>query len=485
MPYFSLILAYGLSSLATVSFALNEEPPIHWLSPRPGAQVFVSADFTPTLEIQGCQNNWIAIDAPQIWVNEIEVRATPSPYKNIWWAKLPAIELLQPLNQGTRLSLRATQKCKKRMHKKAEWVTSQNTATLREHTQFALTQLTQGLAQNFLATRPISKQDWDWEDAVFHYGSMHMAAIDSQTDWCQTTSAFVDRWNQKKLQKIDRSDRCAPALALLPFQTICKKNTGQKLLDQVLKYVRNAPRNKLGTLDHLGTSWLASIYPQSIWVDSLMMYGVLALDNAKNDPSLFEFAVDQPVQFANVLQSQKTGLFKHAYLVNFDHAVPRQEAYWLRGNAWVFAALVKNLEALSPEHPKYARILESFKHLAEGLLTHQMSNGLWDTIINDPGYAYSETSGSVLVAYALAKGFKLGLLEQRHFDAAKAAFYAVTARLENVSTGTDTRYSMKDNSDVTNALPKRWYRRVKLVSDQGYGVGSYLMAASLFLEENK
>lgn len=241
----------------------------------------------------------------------------------------------------------------------------------------------------------------------------------------------------------------------------------------VAAFLRTQPRNRLGALDHLGVgTLLRRVYPASIWIDSLMMYAAtaVALGRALDDDALVDFGSAQPRIFAEVLQDRETDLFRHAYLEDRHRPRPRTPTFWLRGNGWVMAALVDMLEH---EHPSRADNLAIFERLARALLERQRADGLWPTVLGDPA-TYREASGSALVAYALAKASRLGLLDAR--AAARRTFDALTASLRPCRDG----LSLPGISGPTIPGPHLAYALVPRFADIDYGVGAFcLLAAEL------
>jgi rhamnogalacturonyl hydrolase YesR len=114
---------------------------------------------------------------------------------------------------------------------------------------------------------------------------------------------------------------------------------------------------------------------------------------------------------------------------------------------------------------------------AAALLQYQMSDGSWDSILNDPGYTESEMSGTALVGYGFLKGYHEGWLSRDYLSAALRAWKALNLRLS----GDDQERSLHYISGPTQPGSKKKYRnRVRRVSNAHYGIGAYLMLASEF-----
>ncbi len=320
---------------------------------------------------------------------------------------------------------------------------------------------------------------WDWGPAVFLYGLSRFAEQDAikRDAWVSEIDSYQKLWALKGLPAVDWSDECASALSALWLNDKMGISTGIGSAATVAQYVRTAPRNKLGALDHLGhQSLISKIFPDAMWVDSLMMYAVFAAQwgVSQGDAELLDFGARQPLIFASVLRDTKTGLFHHAWNVKKDRLFPKNAGYWLRGNAWVLASLIEILEVLPESHALYVPLKELFVSTAQAVAQYQMPCGLWDTVIARPGYAYPETSGSAIVAYAFAKGVRLGFLDRSFSARADKAFRGVSNYLTPEKDG----FSMSGISWFTIPFQDWEYRLVPLIKNLPYGIGGFLLAAS-------
>jgi len=273
-------------------------------------------------------------------------------------------------------------------------------------------------------------------------------------------------------------DHCAPALAAVAARDWISERTFEDATGPVATFLRTQPRNRLGALDHLGVGTvLRRIYPASIWIDSLMMYAATAvvLGRALDDPALTDFGAAQPRIFADALQDGDSQLFRHAFLEARGRTRPRSATFWLRGNGWVAAALADMLEH---DHSSRADNVAIFEQLAAALMHRQCSDGLWSTVLGQPS-TYREASGSALVAYGLAKGARLGVLDPSARIAAVRTFDALVASLRRRSDG----MSLPGISGPTIPGPRLAYALVPCCADIDYGVGAFcLLAAELAMD---
>lgn len=310
--------------------------------------------------------------------------------------------------------------------------------------------------------------DWNWGEGLFLEGLNRIEK--NRHKPYEYTRLYYNYWAKKGIPTINRSDLCAPALSALKLGI-----SGIDSVHKVKEYIKNQPKNSIGALNHLGNSLLNIIYPKSIWIDSLMMYAVFCVKC--DDTELFNFGLNQIEIFAEKLQNKKTNLWKHAWLENFDHITPATETYWLRGNGWALAAIVEMLDFLPITDKRYDQFKFIFLNTLNSILEHQQENGLWDSILNIPGYTFPELSGSALIAYSILKGVNQGWLNKNYLNAAKKALNAITSRIAFDTSREDPIY-LPDISGPTNAAPKFMYKLVAKESNALYGVGIYLMACA-------
>ena len=101
---------------------------------------------------------------------------------------------------------------------------------------------------------------------------------------------------------------------------------------------------------------------------------------------------------------QISGLYWH------DRETP---FYWGRGNGFAVLGLAETLTYLPQSHPLYADILLMYKKLLNGLLKYQNPSGCYHQVITLPG-SYQELTSTSMIGYGVARGVKLGLLDQSY-----------------------------------------------------------------------
>jgi len=338
-------------------------------------------------------------------------------------------------------------------------------------------EITDKVISRYISENAPESLEWDWAPAVFLYALMKYAPYSlNETGCIDYVMAYHENWLEKGLPEINWADECPPALSALMLDQFYSNDFAMPTVLKAAAYIKETPKNELGSLDHLGSSAFSIIYPDSIWVDSLMMWALFSVQYGvySNDTGLEKFGLDQPFIFSGKLLDPETGLFHHAWNIKTGSLIPKENTFWLRGNAWVMVSVLEMICAVGVNHEKYFELCSMFKELAESAVTFRQPSGYWDTVMAEPGFAYEESSGSALIAYAYAKGHRLGLLDESYLASAQDTFSSITARLKKSSAG----YLVTDVSSGTIPSTKLGYKLVPTSDNIPYGVGAYLMLAS-------
>lgn len=141
----------------------------------------------------------------------------------------------------------------------------------------------------------------------------------------------------------------------------------------------------------------------------------------------WDFAFQDLKGFHRIL-SQPDGLMRHV----FNASVPAEESYvdidlwidgtaWGRANGWWLAGVVDTLEVIPQAHWD-SELVAMYEKTAARLIECQ-DDGIWRATIDDP-YSLLDTSATVMIGYAMAKGAQLGIggpaAEQASFRALEA-----------------------------------------------------------------
>lgn len=174
-----------------------------------------------------------------------------------------------------------------------------------------------------------------------------------------------------------------------------------------------------------GSFWHKLRYPHQVWLDGLYMGQVFYLNYAL----VFEeegVPADVLRQVENVrkyLWDDAKKLYLHAWdetksMQWADPLTGRSPNVWSRSVGWFAMALADLAEEFAKiDEAASARMGELLKELADGMLPHaDPIHAMWCQLVEKPDLEgnYLETSGSAMMAYALLKGSRLGLLGETY-----------------------------------------------------------------------
>ena len=191
----------------------------------------------------------------------------------------------------------------------------------------------------------------------------------------------------------------------------------------------------------------------------------LQAHRATGDPKYLDRAALEMTTYLDKLQ-QPNGLFYHAPDVPF---------YWGRGDGWVAAGMAEMLRSLPQNHPRRARIMDSYRKMMKALLQYQGKDGVWRQLIDHPE-SWPETSSTGMFTFAMITGVKNGWLDEKTYGtAARKGWLGMISYLEpngdlrNVCQGTGKKNDLQ-----------YYFDREKLTGDL-HGQAPILWCASAFL----
>lgn len=333
---------------------------------------------------------------------------------------------------------------------------------------------------------PADKMNWSWGQALYLYA---LSLIDTEFGQDRYT-AYIKKYYDHHISKgyrVNTSDTSAPALGAF---YLSQKEGGEPyaaVVERVRRYFDEVPKVAEDMPNHLGNGPESLIYPKSIWVDSIMMYGVFTnwYASVKGDEQLREFAARQPRMFTKYLFDETEDLFYHSYWTNFKTHYPRQKLFWGRGNGWVMAAIPLFMDFLPEGQEKeYAKWI--FKRVAASLLKYQRKDGYFETVFNRPGETYTESSATMLIASGWFYGYRTGLLDEQYYHAAKKAFHAVVEDFE-LRGGLLSMPKISAPTSAIQGVPYFVYRFTPRGNDWHYGLAATFFAALQYkrCEEHK
>lgn len=181
---------------------------------------------------------------------------------------------------------------------------------------------------------------------------------------------------------------------------------------------------------HEGSFWHKQIYPNQVWLDGIYMaLPFLALYEGHFGSGDYGDILRQVQIVRAHMRDPATGLYYHGYDASrsafwADKETGLSKSFWLRSIGWFAVALADLIEIL-PGGEGRDELSAILAELAEAVWRfHDPETGLYWQVPDRPGEAgnYLESSGSAMLAYAMLKGARLGVLDGVYADRGQMTF---------------------------------------------------------------
>lgn len=326
------------------------------------------------------------------------------------------------------------------------------------------------IARAQIARKPAAKLQWRWEEGVLMIGIADLYRVTGEADLLDYLAAWIDHHVGKGYDVLS-SDTCPPAAVAALLYARTDDPAYRQVVDDVLHYLYEvAARTEDGGINHLGELTGLGV---TLWVDSLFMFGTTLIrwgEQQDDADALDEFAAQYRV-FARHLQDE-TGWFLHAY----QWLAPHDEVHWARGNGWVTAAAYEYLRARRVRGEDDPEVAASVAAQVDAIrATQDPETGLWRTLVDGEVEGNDfETSAAALFAYGMARGWRIGLLDDAVLPVIARAMGGVR-RMVVRAEGTNAPV-VTGTSGPTTAGSTADYLRVAQGDDIAYGIGAVLLA---------
>jgi len=206
------------------------------------------------------------------------------------------------------------------------------------------------------------------------------------------------------------------------------KEKYRKAADMLYRCLMEQPRTCEGNF------WHKSIYPDQVWLDGVYMaQPYIALYQKNFGKGDYADILKQIRVVHEKMRDAGTGLYYHGYDASrkafwADPETGLSRNFWLRAMGWFASALADLCDILPEESAERCEIAGIFREAMESV-AHYMDpeTGMYWQVIDQPGREgnYLETSGSSMMAYAMLKGSRLGVLENKYRDMGRKTFEGI------------------------------------------------------------
>ncbi|MCS7462120.1 glycoside hydrolase family 88 protein [Paenibacillus doosanensis] len=257
---------------------------------------------------------------------------------------------------------------------------------------------------------------------------------------------FIDRLYDEngRIPEIDPAyysiDQIRMASALFPLYREENDPKYKFVMDQLYDQLKTYPRTPSGSF------WHKENYPNQIWLDGLYMGQPFYAEYTKQFAETKDYS-DTLNQIANVrkfLYNEANGLYYHAYdesreIFWCDKESGMSPNVWGRAVGWWAMALTDVYELLQGEKADIEPLKALLQETVDGMLPYQHSGGMWYQVVDkgDASGNYLESSGTLMMAYGILKGVRLGMLPKEYAVYGRRAF-----------DGTVRQYIREENGEV-------------------------------------
>jgi unsaturated rhamnogalacturonyl hydrolase len=192
-----------------------------------------------------------------------------------------------------------------------------------------------------------------------------------------------------------------------------------------------------------GHFWHKAIYPDQVWLDGIYMaqpfYALYEREMGRGD---FTDILRQIENVRSRMFCEEKGLYYHGYDASrrafwADPATGCSKNFWLRSIGWFSVALADLLEIL-PAGEENGRLRAIFTELMAGCARWaDEETGMYWQVVDQGGREgnYLETSGSSMLAYAMLKGARLGVLDKEYAAKGEKTFRGIVEKYLSFSDG--------------------------------------------------
>ncbi len=273
------------------------------------------------------------------------------------------------------------------------------------------------------------------------------------------------------------------------------KEKYRKAADLLYKQICNQPRT--GT----GNFWHKLIYPNQVWLDGLYMAQVFytryetEFNGCKNYSDIvgqFRSVYENMYDKAKKLYYHGWDWSKKAFWA--DKATGLSKSFWLRSVGWYTVGLADVIGYFEGHEQLRSVLVEIFRNTIEGLEQYidKDKHMFWQVV--DQGSRsgnYLETSGSAMIAYAMMKGARLGIIDKRFAKVGEEVFNGIC---REYLTETDGKLNLGGICLMAGLGPEsnrrrdgsfEYYISEPVVENDAKGTGPFVMAYTELLQLKK
>jgi len=285
--------------------------------------------------------------------------------------------------------------------------------------------------------------DWNYIDGCMITALLSIAEITGDKRYFDFAEGFIDSFVSEDgtIRTYDESkynlDDVNEGRVLFELYDKTHKEKYKKAAAALRGQLERQPRTPEGNF------WHKAIYPNQVWLDGLYMaqpfYAMYEKHFGSGD---FSDTLRQIETVRAKMFDEQKKLYYHGYDASrkafwADPETGRSKNFWLRSIGW-FAVSLADLIGIVPAGDANDRLRKIFAELMAGVKQYaDAETGMYWQVVDQMGREgnYLETSGSCMIAYAMLKGARLGVLGKEYAAQGEKTFRGIVKKYLSFTDG--------------------------------------------------
>ena len=294
---------------------------------------------------------------------------------------------------------------------------------------------------NIESIRQGKSAHWNYIDGCMITALLCAADITGETKYADFAESFIDYYISEdgsilgyEMEKFNLDD-VNEGRVLFDLYKATGKEKYKKAIFLLREQLEKQPRTNTGNF------WHKQIYPNQIWLDGLYMAQVFYVrfrkefgggdysDTMSQIRNVRKYMFDEDKKlFYQGMDCSKTAFWA-------DKETGCSKNFWLRAIGWFTVALVDIIDYIDNAADK-EELCGIFREVIDGIAQYaDPVTGMFYQVVDCGGREgnYLETSGSSMIAYAMMKGARLGIIDGKYAEAGKKTFDGICGKYLKIS----------------------------------------------------
>lgn len=294
---------------------------------------------------------------------------------------------------------------------------------------------------NIESIRQGKKPSWNYIDGCMITALLCASEITGETKYADFAEKFIDyyvfddgsiRGYSKEKYNLDDVNE---GKVLFELYEKTGKEKYKKAIFLLESQLEEQPRTNTGNF------WHKKIYPNQIWLDGLYMGQVFSTLFKKYFGNKdYSDVVNQFKNVRKLMFDEDKKLYYHGCDCSktafwADKETGRSKSFWLRAIGWFCISLIDNIDYIDDEGAK-AELVKIFAEAIDGISQYaDAETGMYYQVVDQGGREgnYLETSGSSMIAYAMMKGARLGVIDKKFAEMGRKTFDGICKKYLSIS----------------------------------------------------